>query len=245
MKPERNKWERYKFMKTSEWLAPYLPETRKLNKNNFWAMINKFGTVYLKPIRGRRGEGIIKISLKEDNVFEMHHENKRKTIRSEKEAYSYIQKKMKSRSYIVQQPVRLTEINGRPIDFRVIVQRRNLDEPWTVTAKVVKVAGKGYIVTNHARSKGTILTVEEAIQKSPLKKLCQEELLFNIDRIALLASQELTRHYPYHRIYGYDIGVEPDGKIMIIEANSDPMFFHFRQLKDKTMYRRIMEYKRG
>jgi D-alanine-D-alanine ligase-like ATP-grasp enzyme len=41
------------------------------------------------------------------------------------------------------------------------------------------------------------------------------------------------------------MGLDQNGHIWIIEANRSPMMSHFRKIKDKTMYHRIVEYKKG
>jgi D-alanine-D-alanine ligase-like ATP-grasp enzyme len=152
---------------------------------------------------------------------------------------------MGSKSYIVQRKISRPTINGRPFDMRVIVQRRRNSDLWEVTAKVAKVAGKGYIVSNISRSKGTVMPFEIAIQKSTIKNLSTKTLQSEIDRVAILIASRLAAFFEDHRIYGVDIALDKNGHVWIIEANLFPIMSHFLKLKDKTMYRRIMEYKEG
>jgi glutathione synthase/RimK-type ligase-like ATP-grasp enzyme len=239
------KWHRYNLMKESEVLASHLPKTQQLSKRNFLKFINQYGEVIVKPDDGRRGRGVFKVSPKGNGKYEVHIEDQKKMIRGIHETYDYVAKQIGSEAYIIQRRIPLAQIDGRIIDFRIIVQRRTANDPWKVTAKVVKVAGKGYIVTNNARSKGTILHVGEAIERSTLKDVSKKKLVSKIERIALRASKRLTRYFKKQRIYGFDIGVDNNGYIWIIEANLDPMLSHFRKLKDKTFYYRILDYKRG
>ena len=241
------KWQRYSWMKESEELASHLPETRKLTQRDLVKLITKYGEVIVKPDGGRRGRGVFKVSSKGNRKYEIHIEDQIKTISGINETYAYLAKKIGSEAYIVQQRIPLAQIDGRIIDFRVIVQRKTMNDPWKVTAKVVKVAGKGYVVTNIARSKGTVLHVGEAIKKSSLKNVSKNKLVSEIERIALRAAKRLTRYYKNkkQRIYGFDIGVDTNGHIWIIEANRDPMMSHFSKLRDKTFYHRILNYKRG
>jgi hypothetical protein len=144
---------------------------------------------------------------------------------------------------MVQRRISRPTINGRPFDLRVIIQRRSGSNIWTVTAKVAKVAGKGYIVSNNTRSKGVLLPVLTAFQRSTIKHLSPQALLSNIDRIALLSTQRLATYFTDHRIYGLDIGLDENGSVWIIEANLYPSLSHFLKLEDKTMYHRITAYK--
>lgn len=226
-------------------MAPHLPKTKLLTSKALRKMMKKYGQVILKPEIGSRGSGVILVSRLENKRYEIHIDKKKKTKRGFSRMYRYIKKLIGSGKYMVQQRVQLAEIRNRPFDIRVMVQRKKSSDSWKVTGKVAKVAGKGYIVTNNERSKGTLLTVESAIQKSSLKHLSEKSILSEIKRVALLSAQRLTDRYPDHRMFGMDMGVDPNGHIWIIEANRLPMTSHFRKLKDQTMYRRIMRYKKG
>jgi glutathione synthase/RimK-type ligase-like ATP-grasp enzyme len=227
-------------------LASHMPKTQLLTAKALRKMIDDYGQVILKPVVGSRGFGVIQVTLLVDKRYQIHHENKKKKIRGFKKTYDYIKGMIGSRRYMVQQRVQLAEIRNRPFDIRVIVQRRKKNsDSWRVTGKVAKLAGKGYIVTNNARSKGTVLMVETAIRKSSLEHLSEKKILSEIKRVALLSARRLTARYPNHRIYGLDIGLDKNGHIWIIEANRSPMLTHFRKIKDQRMYRRIMAYKKG
>lgn len=244
--PRRNKLSIYKALKKDKVLAPYLPDTKKMSQSSLWNFVDKYGEIIAKPRKGRRGKGVIKISSKGNEEYEIHAKNEKIIVKGKKQAYAHIKQYMLPRTYIVQQRIRLIEINGRICDFRVIAQRRRESQIYKITAKVVKLAGKGYVVTNIKGSKGTVLLIEEAIERSPIiKKLSERNLLARIDRIAVYGATKLTKYFRRQRIYGFDMGVDPSGHIWIIEANSDPMMSHFRKLKDKTMYQRIKEYKKG
>lgn len=241
----KNKWLRYSFMAEDDRLAPYLPKTKLFSRPSLRKMINQHKQVILKPVFGRRGFGVILVSTSGNKRYKIHTENKKKKIRGFKKTYRYLKRLIGSRRYMVQQRVRLAKIRNRPFDVRVIVQRKKNSDSWRITGKVTKVAGKGYIVTNNQRSKGSLLKVETAIQKSALKRFSKNEILSDIKKIALLTAKSLTARYPNHRVYGLDMGVDRNGHIWIIEANRFPMTSHFRKLKDQTMYRRIMKYKKG
>jgi D-alanine-D-alanine ligase-like ATP-grasp enzyme len=68
-----------------------------------------------------------------------------------------------------------------------------------------------------------------------------------ISRVALLTAQKLSgsKYYKNQLIYGFDMGLDRNGRVWVIEANLKPMLSHFRKLADKSMYRRILEYKKG
>jgi D-alanine-D-alanine ligase-like ATP-grasp enzyme len=113
-----------------------------------------------------------------------------------------------------------------------------------VTGIYAKVAHEGYFTTNLAR-KGKVLTVNQAIDRSNLKGANTDKLLGDIDNAALRVAQKLAEVSPHHRIWGLDMGIDSDGKLWIIEANSKPGMKGFKRLKNGSMYKTIQEYKKG
>jgi hypothetical protein len=241
----KNKWLKYRFLKKFKPIAPYVPETRPMSERDFWELMRKYKHVIIKPVWGSRGRGVIQISSLGDHRYELHFENIRTTIKGRKNTFRYIRRKIGSIRYMVQRRISRPTIKGRPFDMRVIVQRRKKSPVWTVTGKVIKVAGKGYIVSNNSRSNGTLLEFNSGIRKSSIKHLSHHKIESRINRIALLSTKRLNVFFPGHRMYGFDMGPDRKGHIWIIEANLFPSRSHFLKLKDKTMYHRITAFKKG
>jgi glutathione synthase/RimK-type ligase-like ATP-grasp enzyme len=222
-------------------LRPHIPETLKLTKSNLKYLIKKYSQVILKPVGGSRGSGVVKVSSKGNKRYKIYYEKTRTTVNG-KGLDNYINQIVRFHSYLVQRRINLAKINSRLFDIRVIVQRKKDSDSWRVTGQIAKVAGKGYIVTNIKRSKGTILPVETAIDQSSLKGFSIQTLLSNINKVSLLLAKKLSSLYPGHRVYGLDMGLDHNGHVWIIEANLYPLMSHFLKLKNETMYRQIMEY---
>lgn len=244
-KAERNKWLKYQFMTTSKELIPYLPETKIMNNTSFWNMMERYRSVIAKPVKGSRGSGVIQITSLENNRYLLHFENVKTIIQGKQNTFKYLKRKIGSSSYVVQSVISRPTINGRPFDLRVIVQRKKTSAPWVVTAKIAKVAGKNYLVSNISRSKGTVLLVNNAFKKSSIKHLSTKTLQSEVNKVSLMTSKVLEKFFKGHNIYGLDIGLDDDGRVWVIEANLFPLMSHFLKMKDKTMYRRIMAYKNG
>jgi glutathione synthase/RimK-type ligase-like ATP-grasp enzyme len=239
-----NKLGKYMFMKGSMQLAPHLPETKRMTQNTFSDLLAKYGSVIIKPNGGSGGDGVIQVTASRNASYVIHKENKRITLKGKKHTYVSLRKKTGYRNYIVQRWIKLATVKKRPFDVRVIVQRRRNTSEWKVTAEVAKVAGKGYIVTNNTRSKGTLLSIQTGILKSSLN-LSRKSVLSDIHRVALLAAKRLIAYYPRQRIFGLDLGLDRNGHVWIIEANKAPSMSHFLKLKDYEMYNRIMTYKKS
>jgi glutathione synthase/RimK-type ligase-like ATP-grasp enzyme len=241
----RHKWMQYKFMKRYDDIKYYLPHTQKLNRSSFFDFTAKYKDIIVKPNDGRRGAGVYRITAADNKAYRVHKENKRIKIQGMEHTYDYLKEKIGSRKYIVQRRVPLATVDGRPMDVRIIVQRKKYSDTWKLTGNAVKVAGKGYIVTNITRSDGTILPVKKAIEKSSLNSHSYRTLLADIEKVAIRSAKRLSGLYPHHRIFGFDMGLDRDARVWIIEVNRFPMMSHFRKLKDKDMYERIKRYKKG
>jgi glutathione synthase/RimK-type ligase-like ATP-grasp enzyme len=241
----RNKWLKYRFMKSSSTLKSHIPRTYRLTRSACWSLIDKYKRIIIKPIGGKRGQGVIQVTKLKNRRYEIHMENRKFRLIGYRYTYKYLKKITGNRGYMVQRWIHRAKINYRPFDMRVIVQRRKNSSHWEVTGEVAKVAGKGYIVSNIERSRGTVLQVSTAIMKSNIKKRSVSKLQRKLDKVAVLSAKRLSRIFPHQRIYGLDMALNRKGRVWVIEANLYPAMSHFQKLQDKTMLRRIMAYKRG
>lgn len=220
-----------------------LPKTRSMTKSHFRKLICRYRKVIAKPSAGSGGVGVISVVSKGRRAYKLHHGTKKKTITGFKAAYKYIKRKTKGASYIVQRKIRLAKVNGRPFDARVMLQRKRGSSNWVLTGKLAKIAGAGYIITNTARSKGKVVPLSEAIGKSDVRGKSAGEIQSRIDDIGLKAVRQLHRYYRI-RTVGLDVGINPNGKVWIIEANFKPAKSLFLKLRDRSMYRRIVRYQK-
>jgi hypothetical protein len=251
-----NKWEAFNVLKEDKRINSYLPETRLMTEENLWELLTKYGTVILKPAAGSAGRGIINISSEGNERF-MVQVKLTKQVVTRDDLFSYLTQeilkgfaryidsgevnKILSETYIVQQRIPITEIDHRPFDIRVMVQRKS-ETPWKVTGKLAKLANYGYAITN-VNLGATILPVETAVQRSSLQNLSLQTLLSQLDQVALRAAERLQYQYPRIRVIGFDMCFDTQGKVWIIEANDSPHDYLFLQLEDKTMYETIQNYK--
>ncbi|MFB0844203.1 YheC/YheD family protein [Paenibacillus oleatilyticus] len=245
MSATKDKWLKYWFLKKYKRLAPYVPKTKMMSKSALWKLVSNYRHVILKPVRGSRGRGIIQVSSLGGNTYALHFENVQIKIHGKEHTYKYIQRKIRNTRYMIQRRITRPTIGGCPFDMRVIIQRKEYSSKWKVTAKIAKVAGRGYIVSNNERSKGRLLPVKKAIQKSTIKHLSSQRLQWKMDRVSLRAARRLSVLFPRHRIYGLDVGFDLKGHPWIIEANLYPSMSHFLKVKDRTMYWRIRAYKKS
>src|SRR5690606_256610 len=83
-----------------------------------------------------------------------------------KQCYASISGKLKAQKHQIQQGLQLITVQGRPLDFRALVQR-NQQGQWSLTSIVARMAGTQHFVSNIARG-GTLSQVKPALLKSGL-----------------------------------------------------------------------------
>ncbi len=173
------------------------------------------------------------------NAYRIHNEKNAVTMRDTGKLLKELRKKNRGLGYIVQRRLQLAQIGRKPFDIRIMAQRKKgSSSTWNVTGSYAKVAAQGYLVTNVTSQ---TIPVPEALK---LARIGDRSLLVEAERIALLAAKRLGDRYPKLRQVGFDIGIDRKRRIWIIEGNYQPDLRPFRQLKDSSMHRRILWYKK-
>ncbi|MNZ80964.1 Endospore coat-associated protein YheD [compost metagenome] len=207
-------------------VSRYLPESHLLrNFTVLKTMCAKYPIVFLKPIRGSLGKGIIRVSRLEGGAYltlaTQVGGTKRQTYPSLAKLFSSISGKMKFTRYQIQQGLSLIEIDRRPVDFRALVQK-NLNGKWSVTSIVARTAGSQHFVSNLARG-GSLSTVKEAAFKSTLPAGIKAKIGTRLKTAALDIAQGVDKQLPSHfGELGIDLAVDTNGRIWLLEVNSKP-----------------------
>lgn len=220
-----DKHEVFDALKSDQKLIRYLPESHLLrNYTMLKAMCSKYESVFLKPVRGSLGKGIIKITRTDAGgyqaMFTTTAGTRKQQFASLVKLFSSINVKMKTVRYQVQQGLQLIDIAKRPVDFRALVQK-NASGKWTITSIVARTAGGAHFVSNLARG-GTLSTVKEAIGKSNLL-IARQEAPERLQRAALEIAEGIDQHIPAHfGELGIDLAVDTSGRVWLLEVNSKP-----------------------
>lgn len=207
-------------------LRRYLPESHLLRQYaTLKSMGSRYPVLFLKPVRGSLGKGIIRLSRQGPDgwlaLYTTAGGTKKQTYPSLLKFYSSMAAKMKTVRYLIQQGLTLIDSDGRPIDFRALTQK-NAGGKWTVTSIVGRIAGNQHYVSNLARG-GTLATVREAVAKSNLPAAYRKDALARLSRAALEISRGIDTHIPAHfGELGIDLAIDTGGKIWLLEVNSKP-----------------------
>jgi len=188
-------------------------------------MSTRYSTVFLKPVRGSLGKGIIRISRAEGDKYLAQYATvsgtKKQLFPNLAKLYASLSGKMKTVKYQIQQGLHLITIHGRPVDFRALVQKNETGK-WSMTSIVARTAGSQHFVSNLARG-GTLSTVKEAVLKSNLSGTSSSEAPARLQRAALEIAKGIDAYIPAHfGELGIDLALDANGRVWLLEVNSKP-----------------------
>lgn len=217
---EFNKWEIYRILAHNPELKFYLPETR-LSGRGFSLldpMLRKYGELYLKGCRGRRGEQVMQVILHSPGHYECRYHHGRtvsRQARSYGEVLALINGFFRRQEFILQQPIDLLTFNGRKIDMRAEMQRNGRGE-LKLVATPVRVGRGQSPITTHASSYPFEKYFKEVLAYN---KARLQELKSRMERLLYKTYRTVEGHYGSLGEIGIDIGLDKSGKLWIIECN--------------------------
>lgn len=221
-------------------LRDHLPETYWITPARTLRMLGRYPSIFIKPNHGSGGTGIILVK-RTGNTYEVRCGRKRKVVGPDS-LFKAIQSFRKpSQRYLVQRGIRLAKYNGSIFDARIYMQKPKAE--WIVAGMVARVAAPKQYVTNyqkggHGEPLPEVLSALFANDRSKVN-----DCIDRITKLSLIIAETINQRYAIREL-GIDFGIENDGRIWIIEANSKPGHMLFTQLPDKTLLHRILSNKR-
>jgi len=235
-----NKWEMYQWFSDNNEIGSHIPYTSLYRSyQDVLDLIEKYGKVYIKPVFGLQGRGIVQAGKQDDRfVFKYREDgiNHSIELRDLGEAIDFLQRRFYHGKYLIQQAVELVEFKGGIIDFRCIMQKNQADV-WNCKAIIGRRGKKGSIVSNIS-SGGKALPAIETLS-----------LLFSEDKNAIIPVKEKIESFAVKVCnaldeygincgnLGVDIGVDKEGNLWLIEVNNrDPDPSIALDIHDKQLY---------
>ncbi|RIX46343.1 YheC/YheD family protein [Paenibacillus nanensis] len=241
-----NKWQLFKWLRSSKTTKPFIPATKKLvSVSGLRRLILKHSYLYLKPESGKAGKGIMTVKLlggkplpyrlkiQEDKTSSTY------SCSSLQKLWARIQKESGGVAYIAQQGIQLASVDDRRFDLRALVQK-NRNGNWELTGLGARMAGTSSITTHVPRG-GRIDDPEKLLTYS-FGQVEAHKLLQKTRVAALLIAKQIERASG-QRLgeMSMDLGVDSSGNLWFFEANSKPMKFDEPHIRQKSL-ERIFQY---
>lgn len=242
-----NKWTLYEWLSDSPATKKYIPATFQLSSpEELEIILRRYPILYLKPIRGKAGKGIMRIDRKSINlkpIYRLTYQDQRRTRQSlhtsTQTLWMKIENYKKTEDYIMQQGIDIVKHNERPYDLRVLIQKTGRGR-WKVTGVGARLAGDTSITTHVPRG-GSIEDPEKLLIQSfgPSRGV---QLLKQTKRAALFLARHIERKSG-HTLgeMSMDLGIDTAGNAWFFEANSKPMKFDEPHIRDQSL-KRIIRY---
>ncbi|WP_078552601.1 YheC/YheD family protein [Bacillus alkalicellulosilyticus] len=219
-----SKWESYEAIQNHKELHPHLPETRLFNDlASLEEMLETHDTLFIKPIHGSQGKGIFRV-IQKQGVYCLRYSSLSPTeelqFTSALQLFVALKKRIKKRSYLIQQGIDITTLQGKALDFRILCIR-DIHGKWKVSSAVGRVSPQDKFVSNVSQG-GQMYSVEDLLEKidskEDAKKLKKAMIELALECSSLLESFDNG----VYGEFGVDIGVASDGLPWIIEINTKP-----------------------
>lgn len=222
-----DKWEMYETLKQDPVLVTHLPETRQASEGNLKIMLDAWGTLYIKPQAGQKGDGMYLVTQGKGGTFIYRSHKKTIPSLSFNRVWERLKPTFEKTPYLFQQKIDLMYHNGRPYDFRLMLQKVNGKWQWTGCG--ARLAGKDSITT-HVPKGGELLALDQ------LRPSVDLEIL---KAISIRAAEKLEERFAPLYELSFDIGHDRDGHYWLFEANAKPMVFDEPDIEQKRMKRLV------
>lgn len=215
-----NKWQCYQALTKEQKLLTYLPKTWHHTNNLLILNLLKFGAIYAKPIKGRKGKGIYKLK-EQDKIYYIFTKDTFKTYHKSSflDELEYIIPK----DYILQQEIETDTVEGCKYDLRI--HSLYSSGSYQITGIGVRKAAKNSIIT-HVPNGGEIISFASVGDNISINEL---------DHLTELVGNSLSKSFGFVGEFSMDIGITPHGKPYIFEVNSKPMLFDEGNIQKKRI----------
>ncbi|MBD2848260.1 YheC/YheD family protein [Paenibacillus sp. IB182496] len=237
-----DKWTLFEWLKLSRTTRPFTPSTRRLvSRAGLSRMLRKHAFLYLKPVSGKAGMGIMTILIQPEKSmpYRLKIQEKRKSVTyrcaSLAQLWARIKKQSGKEPYIAQQGIELASYKDRQFDLRALVQKNGRGQ-WDITGIGARLAGSSSITTHVPRG-GSIEDPERMLSHAFGQEQAHR-IFVKVKNTALLIARQIERASG-HQLgeMSMDLGVDATGHIWFFEANAKPMKFDEPHIRKKSLER--------
>lgn len=236
----KSKLEMLHYLRRDPELRPFLPRTFKLASPEMAARwLKREARIFLKPEAGSQGRGAV-LAERTDGCWQIRardHEN-RPLVREFSEEAQFVRwlgAFAGSRAYLIQPYLELAAPSGEAWDIRALVQK-NGRGLWELTGMGARLGGGGSITSN-LHGGGSAMEAARCLERQ-FDSARAVEILDTVRWLALRIPPALEACNGRMAELGLDLGVDRQGRVWIIEANTKPGRSIFRKLGQEKLLRR-------
>jgi hypothetical protein len=247
-----NKFRVHQVLMQEEELQRWLPETRLYRREELADMLKRHGVVYVKPTNGSGGRSILRVERR-GKVYLLRGRTKNQgrknavlptlsALTTEIERWTN-REKYGEEQFFLQQGLDLALLPGRTVDARLLIQKDGSGK-WRLTGVGMRIGPKRSSTSNlhgggTAVPAGRFLAFRFGVQEA-------ERILCECRELALKTVEKIEKHFGSMMEFGFDLGIDANGRVWIIEINPKPGRDIFRKLGQWDRYlqavRRPLEY---
>ncbi|KAF6581315.1 MULTISPECIES: YheC/YheD family protein [Paenibacillus] len=242
-RPLSNKWVIHQQLARRSAFRPHLPATELFNGfHSVKRMLKQNSLVYLKPINGTGGRGILRIEPvnKQGGLYLIEGRNrKRHIIPQQRVRLDRLEPRLSSwnmDNYIVQEGIPVQLPNGRVHDYRMLVQK-NSQGVWELTGCAGRI-GAHRSVTSNLHGGGKAVPMNQLLTQWIRDEGRREKIIKQGEKLGLDIAAYLEESYGALCELALDLAINKDGHIYVLEVNPKPAREVFSRIGEKDTYRR-------
>lgn len=243
-KPLRNKWITHQILSENPRFRRHLPETVLYESiRDVRHMLKSKPLVFLKPINGTGGRGILRIQRIDAGCFSIQGRNNERKIITPRIIHASSLRaaldgwNMRKR-YIIQEGIPLQLPSGRVHDYRMLVQKNGQGE-WVLTGCAGRIGAKNS-VTSNLHGGGNAVPMVSMLRQW----IGEEEQRHNIrdeaEQLGLDVAAYLEESIGPLCELALDLAIDKQGNIYILEVNPKPAREVFNRIGEKEIYRQAI-----
>ena len=243
-RPLANKWAIHQLLSKDDKVKRNLPDTAPYRgTQELSAFLKKHSIVFIKPINGTGGRGVVRIEHGDNGLYMVRGRDKRRNILSPRRLNlagvgKLLEQLGLHKNCIMQQGIELTLPNNRVHDYRMLMQKTGNGE-WEMTGCAGRV-GASRSVTSNLHGGGQAVPMDRLLKLTFTKESQAEQVKSEMKACSMRIVKKLESHYHDMCELALDLAVDRSGRVWLIEINPKPAREVFRRIGEKEIYRRAI-----